>query len=186
MNLTKVVGDFVAAQKSINDQFRQENAQIRQEIANQDRKMDEMQNDLSEKIENLQYSISRLINLNTVREKGKFPSQPYLNPKGIHKVEAKKGETLMVREIKAVMVDQPTFKPKHDEGLPEPSDLLATLSLRTRRKEMQSLLNEVDIQRHAKEEPPKLILNPLHLEMKYAYRVEDKLKQDHFYFILWT
>ncbi|RVX05642.1 hypothetical protein CK203_027231 [Vitis vinifera] len=53
VNLTKVVGDFVAAQKSINDQFRQENAQIRQEIANRDRKMDEMQNDLSEKIENL-------------------------------------------------------------------------------------------------------------------------------------
>ena len=53
MNLTKVVGDFVAAQKSINDQFRQENAQIRQEIANRDRKMDEMQSDLSEKIENL-------------------------------------------------------------------------------------------------------------------------------------
>ncbi|KAL6335859.1 hypothetical protein AAG906_003484 [Vitis piasezkii] len=72
VNLTKVVGDFVAAQKSINDQFRQENAQIRQEIANRDRKMDEMQNDLSEKIENLQYSISRLINLNTRKRKLSF------------------------------------------------------------------------------------------------------------------
>ena len=60
MNLSKVVGDFVGDQKSINEHFRQENAQIRQEnaqirqeIANRDRKMDEMQNDLSEKIENL-------------------------------------------------------------------------------------------------------------------------------------
>ena len=82
----------------------------------------------------------------------------------------------MVREVKAVMVYQPTFKPKHDEGLSEPSEKLATLSPWTRRKEMQPLLNEVEIQRHAKKEPPKLILNPLLPEMKYAYRVEDKLK----------
>ena len=86
------------------------------------------------------------------------------------------GETSMVREVKGVMVDQPTFKPKHDEGLPEPSYLLATLSPWTRRKEMQPLLNEVEIQRHAKEEPLKLILNPLPLEMKYAYREEDETK----------
>ena len=32
VNLTKVVEDFVAYQKSIIDQFRQENAQVRQEI----------------------------------------------------------------------------------------------------------------------------------------------------------
>nr|CAN63368.1 hypothetical protein VITISV_018074 [Vitis vinifera] len=75
----------------------------------------------------------------------------------------------MVREVKAVMVDQPTFKPKHDEGLPEPLELLATPSPWTRRKEMQPLLNEVEMQRHAKEEPPKLILDPLCPEFKYAY-----------------
>ncbi|RVW70544.1 hypothetical protein CK203_059249 [Vitis vinifera] len=39
------------------------------------------------KIDNLQYSISRLTNLNTVQEKGRFPSQPHQNPKGIHEVE---------------------------------------------------------------------------------------------------
>ena len=116
-----------------------------------------------------------------MQEKGNFPSQPYQNPKGIHKVEAQKGETSMVREVKVIMVDQSTFKPKHDEGLPEPSDLLTTLSLWTRRKEMQPLLNEVEIQRHAKEESPKLILHPLSPEMKYAYLVEDKLKQDQFF-----
>ena len=169
LNLSKVVEDFVAAQKAIN-------AQVRQEIDSVNKRMDGMQNDLSQKIDNLQYSISRLTNLNTVREKGNFPSQPYQIPKGIHKVEAKKGETSMVRKIKAVMVDQPTFKPNHDEGLTEPLDLLATLFPWTRRKEMQSLLNEVEIQRHAKEEPPKLILNPLPLEMKYAYQEEDEVK----------
>ncbi|RVW84689.1 hypothetical protein CK203_044585 [Vitis vinifera] len=42
---------------------------------------------LSKKIDNLQYSISRLTNLNTLQEKGRFPSQPHQNPKGIHEVE---------------------------------------------------------------------------------------------------
>ena len=75
------MGDFVGDQKSINDQ-------LRQEIDNLDRKMDGRVNDLSQKIDNLQYQISRLTNLNTVQEKGKFPSQPHQNPKGIHEVEA--------------------------------------------------------------------------------------------------
>ena len=52
-----------------------------------------MQNDLSQKIDNLQYSISRLTNLNTVQEKGRFPSQPHQNPKDIHEVEAHEGES---------------------------------------------------------------------------------------------
>ncbi|RVW94417.1 hypothetical protein CK203_035647 [Vitis vinifera] len=38
-------------------------------------------------------AISRLTNLNTVQEKGKFPSQPHQNPKGIHEVEAQEGES---------------------------------------------------------------------------------------------
>ena len=67
MNLSKVVGDFVGDQKSIN-------AQLNQRIDSVENRMDGMQNDLSQKIDNLQYSISRLTNLNTVQEKGRFPS----------------------------------------------------------------------------------------------------------------
>ncbi|RVW45395.1 hypothetical protein CK203_107371 [Vitis vinifera] len=81
-----------------------------------------MQNDLSQKIDNVQYSISRLTNLNTVQEKGKFPSQPHQNPKGIHEVEAQEGEPSNVREVKVVIhlisgkeVVQPAPKLKHDE-----------------------------------------------------------------------
>ncbi|RVW98901.1 Retrovirus-related Pol polyprotein from transposon 297 [Vitis vinifera] len=270
--------------------------------------MDGMQNDLSQKIDNVQYAISRLTNLNTVQEKGKFPSQPHQNPKGIHEVEAQEGESSKLREVKAVItlrsgkeVDQPTSKPKHDEesvaekekseeikgkrkgkckspvkykdlgcptisvsiggtcvekalldlgasvnllpysvykngvmqltfgnmtlelnifhlckkhihpeeeegpeevcmidtlveehcdqrmqedlieslgdldeGLPEPSDLLATLSPWRRREEILPLFNEEETQRAAKEEPPKLILKPLPTELKYAYLEEDK------------
>ena len=145
--------------------------------------MDGRLNDLSQKTNNLEYSSSRLINLNTEREKENFPSQPYQHLKGIHKGEAQKEENSMVRKVKVVMVDQPTFKPKHDEGLPEPSEKLANLFHWTRTKEMQPLLNAVEIQRHVKEEPLKLILNSLPPKMKYAYRVEDKLKQDQFFFM---
>ncbi|RVW53762.1 Retrovirus-related Pol polyprotein from transposon 297 [Vitis vinifera] len=61
-----------------------------------------------------------------------------------------------------------------DEGLPKPSDLLATLSPWRRRKEILPLFNEEETQRAAKEEPPKLILKPLPTELKYAYLEEDK------------
>ncbi|RVW71764.1 hypothetical protein CK203_055176 [Vitis vinifera] len=83
--------------------------------------MDGMQNDLSHKIDNLQYSISRLTNLNIVQEKGMFPSQPHQNPKGINELEAQEGESSQVREFKAVItlrsgkeVDLPTSKLEHE------------------------------------------------------------------------
>ncbi|RVW67207.1 Transposon Ty3-I Gag-Pol polyprotein [Vitis vinifera] len=86
--------------------------------------MEGMQNDLSQKIDNIQYSISRLTNLNTVNEKGKFPSQPSQNPKGVHEVETQEGESSKLREVKAVItlrsgkeVDQPLPKVRQDEEL---------------------------------------------------------------------
>ena len=61
-----------------------------------------------------------------------------------------------------------------DEGLPEPSDLLAALSPWKRREKILPLFNEEETQRATKEEPPKLILNPLPTELKYAYLEENK------------
>ncbi|RVW29444.1 Retrovirus-related Pol polyprotein from transposon 17.6 [Vitis vinifera] len=85
--------------------------------------IDGMQNDLSQKIDNLQYSISRLTNLNTVQEKGRFPSQPHQNPKGIHEVETHEGESSQVRDVKALItlrsgkkVESPTPKPYVEEN----------------------------------------------------------------------
>ena len=114
MNRSKVVGDFVGDQKSIN-------AQLSQRIDSLDKKMDGRQNDLYQKIDNLQYSISRLTNLNTMQEKGIFPSQPHQNPKAIHEVEAQERESSQMREVKAVItlrsgkeVDLPTTKPENE------------------------------------------------------------------------
>ena len=111
--------DFVGDQKSINAQL---NKRIDSVESTLNKMMDGMQNDLSQKIDNVRYSISRLTNLNIVQEKGKFPSLPYQNPKGIHDVEAQEGESSKVREVKVVItlrsgkeVDQPTSKSKHDE-----------------------------------------------------------------------
>ncbi|RVW36355.1 hypothetical protein CK203_109773 [Vitis vinifera] len=95
VNLSKVVGDFVGAQKSIN-------AQLSQKID----RMDGVQNDLSQKIDNLQDSISRFANLKTMQEKENSPSQPHQNQKGIHEMEAKESDK---------EVDLPTCKLEHDE-----------------------------------------------------------------------
>ena len=78
VNPSKVVGDFVGDQKSINAQLSQRIDSVENTL---NKRMDGMQNDLSQKIDNLQYSISRLTNLNTVQEKGRFPSQPHQNPR---------------------------------------------------------------------------------------------------------
>ena len=61
-----------------------------------------------------------------------------------------------------------------DEGIPEPSYLLATLLPWRRREEILPLFNEEETQRPFKEEPPKLILKPLPTELKYAHLEEDK------------
>ena len=109
------MGDFVGDQKSINAQLSQRINNVENTL---NKRMDGMQNDLSQKIDNLQYSISRLTNLNTVQEKGRFPSQPHQNPKGIHEVETHEGESSQMKDVKALItlrsgkkIEQPTPKP---------------------------------------------------------------------------
>ena len=88
MNLSKVMNDFVGEQREINSQLHQKIENVESSL---NKRMDGMQNDLYHKIDNIQYSISRLTNLNTVNEKGKFPSQPSQNPKDVHEVETQEG-----------------------------------------------------------------------------------------------
>ncbi|RVW73692.1 Retrovirus-related Pol polyprotein from transposon 17.6 [Vitis vinifera] len=84
--------------------------------------MDGMQNDITQRIDNLQYSISRLRNLNTVQEKGRFPSQPHQNPKGVQEVESHEGESSQMKDVKALItlrsgkkIEQPPPKPLVEE-----------------------------------------------------------------------
>ncbi|KAL6349611.1 hypothetical protein AAG906_035772 [Vitis piasezkii] len=80
--------------------------------------MDGMQNDLSQKIDNLQYSISRLTNLNTVQEKalitlrsGKKVELPTPKP---HVEEEEEEETKKREEIKGKKKDISERKEDHD------------------------------------------------------------------------
>ena len=61
-----------------------------------------------------------------------------------------------------------------DEGLPEPSDLLTTMSPWRRREEILPLFNEEEWHKATKEESPKLTIKLLPIELKYAYLEEDK------------
>ncbi|RVW81147.1 Retrovirus-related Pol polyprotein from transposon 17.6 [Vitis vinifera] len=86
------------------------------------------------KIDNLQYSISRLTNLNTVQEKGRFPSQPHQNPKGIHEVETheenlhsecKSGEKLIKEEMLKKHTSPPFPQALHGKkGIRNASEIL--------------------------------------------------------------
>ncbi|KAL6323214.1 hypothetical protein AAG906_029221 [Vitis piasezkii] len=67
-------------------------------------------------------TIFKLTNLNTVQEKGRFPSQPHQNPKGIHEVEIHEGESSQVKDVKALItlrsgkkIEKPTPKPHVEE-----------------------------------------------------------------------
>ncbi|RVW57301.1 hypothetical protein CK203_079242 [Vitis vinifera] len=81
------------------------------------KRMDGMQNDMNQKFDNIQYSISRLTNLNTLQEKGRFPSH-LPKSKGVHEVESHEGESSQVKDVKALItlrsgkkIEHPTPKP---------------------------------------------------------------------------
>ncbi|RVW64136.1 hypothetical protein CK203_052609 [Vitis vinifera] len=80
----------------------------------------------------------------------------------------------MTLELNIFHLCKKHIHPEEEEGLPKPSDLLATLSPWRRREEILPLFNEEKTQRAAKEKPPKLILKSLPTELKYAYLEEDK------------
>ncbi|RVX07868.1 Transposon Ty3-I Gag-Pol polyprotein [Vitis vinifera] len=61
-----------------------------------------------------------------------------------------------------------------EDGFPEPSDVLAIMSPWRRREEILPLFNQEDSQGVAVEDPPKLILKPLPVELKYAYLEDDE------------
>ena len=61
-----------------------------------------------------------------------------------------------------------------DEGLLEPLDVLDNLPPLKMREEILPLFNEEETTEAVKEKPPKLILNPLPTELKYASLKENK------------
>ena len=115
LNLSKVVGDFVGEQKTVNVQLNQRIDTVESTL---NKKMDGFQNEIAQKIENLLYFISRLTNQHQVQEKGKFPSQAQQNTRGVHEIDDSSETTPKMDEVKAVIslrsgkkVEQPMPKP---------------------------------------------------------------------------
>ena len=89
MNLSKVVGNFVEEQKTVNAQTTQ--------------KIKTLEGTLNKKIDDLQYSVSRLTNQQQVQEKGKFPSQTQPNPRGLHEVSSSNDLNSRMNDVKAII-----------------------------------------------------------------------------------
>ena len=63
--------------------------------------IDGLERNLNQKIDNLQYSITKINNLLEVQERGRFPSQTLQNPKGVHEVGSSSNSGM--DEVKAII-----------------------------------------------------------------------------------
>ena len=118
VNLSKVVGNFVEEQKIVN--------------AHTTQKIETLEGTLNKKIDDLQYSVSRLTNQQQVLEKGNFPSQTQPDPRGVHELSSSSDPNPRIDEVKSVVTlrsgrEVKPFAPKpevEDPNVvePEPED----------------------------------------------------------------
>ena len=94
------------------------------------KKIENLQSNIAQNFDNLQYSISRLTNEQQVREEGKFPSQTQPNPKGVHELSSSSEPTSRMDEVKAVItlrsgkeVEPPMPKPAKEDTKEKEAEL---------------------------------------------------------------
>ncbi|RVX01196.1 hypothetical protein CK203_036219 [Vitis vinifera] len=87
---------------------------------------------------------------NSMQRKGRFPSQPHQNPKGIHEVETHEGESSQVRDVKALItlrsgkkVESPTPKPYVEEGKEETKRKEGIRGREKKREEMKGKKKDI-------------------------------------------
>ena len=115
MNLSKVVGNFVEEQKTINAQMNQRIEKVESSVS---KRIDGLHNSLNQKIDTLQSSITRLTNQQQPKEQGRFPSQTLSNPRGVHELSYASEPAPKMDEVKAIItlrsgkeIEQPVPKP---------------------------------------------------------------------------
>ena len=115
MNLSKVVGNFVEEQKTINAQINQRIEKVESSI---DKRIEGLHKSLNHKIDTIQSSISNLNNQQQVQEKGRFPSQTLPNPRGVHELSFLSEPPPKMDEVQAIItlrsskeIKQPVSKP---------------------------------------------------------------------------
>ena len=128
MNLSKVVGNFVEEQKTINAQINQRIEKVESSI---DKRIEGLHKSLNQKIDTMQTSISSLNNQQQVQEKGRFPSQTLPNPRGVHELNFLNEPAPKMDEVQAIItlrsgkeIEQPVSKPvgktrEQEKGEPE-------------------------------------------------------------------
>ena len=116
MNLSKVVGNFVEEQKTINAQLNQiiENVEI-----SMDKRIDGLHKSLNHKIDTLQSSINSLTNQQKVQEQGKFPSQTLPNPRGVHELSYTNEPTQKMDEVQDIITLR--SGKKIEQSVPKPA-----------------------------------------------------------------
>ena len=114
MNLSKVVGNFIEEQKTINAQI---NQRIEKVESSMDKRIDGLHKSLNKKIDTMQSSISSLNNQPQVLEKGRLPSQTLPNPRGVHEQSFPSKPAKRMDEVQAIItlrsgkeIDQPMPK----------------------------------------------------------------------------
>ncbi|RVW13064.1 hypothetical protein CK203_108974 [Vitis vinifera] len=118
--LSKVMGDFVGEQRqSLPIASKIENVE-----SSQIKRMEGMQNDLSQKIDNIQYSISRLTNIKTVMRRESFPLKQARIPRVFMTTCARSREGLhvtknafLIEQVSAIIQSKSPVKYK-DLGCP--------------------------------------------------------------------
>ena len=115
MNLSKVVGNFVEEQQTINAQINQRIEQVESSI---DKRIERLHKSLNQKIDTMQTSISNLNNQQQVQEKGRFPSQTLPNPRGVHELNFLNESAPKMDEVQAIItlrsgkeIEQPVSRP---------------------------------------------------------------------------
>ena len=66
-------------------------------------KFDSLQTNLTQKIDHMQFVISKLTSMHTMQEKGKFSSQPQKNPSAIHEIGETSESSTEEDEVKATI-----------------------------------------------------------------------------------
>ncbi|RVW82153.1 putative mitochondrial protein [Vitis vinifera] len=107
-----------ATQHQQPDQPSQQSSSLEQAIANLSKVVGDLLETKKPSMLNSVKELTELTNLNTVQEKGRFPSQPHQNPKGVHEVESLEGESSQMKDVKALItlrsgkkIEKPTPKP---------------------------------------------------------------------------
>ena len=112
LNLSKVVGNFVEEQKGTNVQLAQRIDTVENTL---NKKIDGLESNLKQQMNNLQYSITNINKLLEGQERGRFPSQTLPNPKGIHEVGSRMDEVKAIITLRSGKeVDQPLPKPDEE------------------------------------------------------------------------